>query len=356
MNFQELIWREPWLAPVALNLRNVIATEEIPTAGVTPDGKTFCYNPAFWKSLKKPEKLAVQLHELLHIVNLHAKRENGRVHDLWNTACDIAINYQIEKSGYTLPAGALFGENDTAEHIYERLKTEQKNQNDQQRRSVYNSVGKTHNTDADHRKTAALTDDLLEKNADGSDCDNIETLEAVESAGKLAGHGASSLAKYFTPSAPKGNWQTVLQHLVKSVLGDDYDYLSYEFDEFGICEDILSAKPLSAICALVDESGSVEDELYSQFLGELLKMSRFAKIDVSGFADQTNLNAVPLKKYRRTMTGGTDVRRAYEQACQKPYDCIVVLTDGYLEFPQTETKPTVWVMPQSHQRRWEVLL
>ena len=101
---------------------------------------------------------------------------------------------------------------------------------------------------------------------------------------------------------------------------------------------------------------SLSHDLFEQFLGELLRMSQFAEIFVSGFAGGTELNAVPLSKYERTMTGGTDVIPAYEQACREDFDCIVVLTDGYLAFPESEPRHTIWVMPESFGRRVEVIL
>ena len=75
-----MLWREPWLAPVVLNLRNIIPTERIETAGVTPDGKTLYYNPSFWDSLRAEEQLGLQLHEVLHIANLHTARKGNRQH------------------------------------------------------------------------------------------------------------------------------------------------------------------------------------------------------------------------------------------------------------------------------------
>ena len=63
-----------------------------------------------------------------------------------------------------------------------------------------------------------------------------------------------------------------------------------------------------------------------------------------------------LKDYRRTMTGGTDLLPAYREACEKDFDGIIVLTDGYLEFPDSEPKPTVWAMPESRNRKYEVIL
>lgn len=61
-------------------------------------------------------------------------------------------------------------------------------------------------------------------------------------------------------------------------------------------------------------------------------------------------------KYRRTMTGGTDVRRAYAEACALDVDTIIVLTDGRLDLPEKEPVPTIWAMPEHRGRKWEVLL
>lgn len=362
MNFSKLIWCEPWLAPVVLNIKNIIETENIETVCVTPDGKTLYYNAHFWKKLKKEEQLGVELHEVLHIVNRHASRRNYRIHPLWNIACDIAVNYQIKASGYKLPSGAIEGENDTAENIYDKL-FQNNNLNfankTNKKKSLY--CGKGLDTadclpKSDDGGKNILEGDLLRYNADGTEaCNNSDTMEAIYSAVQLAGRGSSPLARAFRPRRAKANWKIVLQSMIKSVIGDDTDYLAYEFDEFGICEDILSAKPVPKICVLIDESASIEDELYEQFLGELFKMSRYACVYVSGFTDNTELNAVPLKKYRRTMTGGTDVTTAYKQACRKDFDCIIILTDGFLTFPQTEPKPTVWAMPESFGRKTEVI-
>ena len=116
-----------------------------------------------------------------------------------------------------------------------------------------------------------LADDLLKRNSDGSESFSEETAEAAESAGKLAGRGSTPLSKLYRPIASKADWRMVLRGFVKSISRDEVDYLSYEFDEYGICEDILCCKPKSKLCVLTDESGSIEDGLYRQFLGELNK-------------------------------------------------------------------------------------
>ena len=354
MDFTRLIWQEPWLTPVVLNLRQVIADDHaVETAGVTPDGTTLYYSPTFWNGLSREERLGVQIHELLHIVNLHEMRRDGRRHSLWNVACDMAINYQITSSGYVLPDGALDGENDTAERIYVRLVKEKGSRGKGQGRSgVCGSPGGGFPSGE-----TPLRDDLLARNADGTTGGpDWATLDAVERAGRLAGTGTTPLSARYRPAEARADWRMVLRNLVKSVVGDEVDYLSYAFDEFGICEDLLSPRPRPRLCVLVDESGSIADRLYEQFLGELNRMSRFAEVYVSGFADGMDLCAVPLKQYRRTMTGGTDVRPAYDQACRENFDGILILTDGFLSFPGAEPKPTIWVMPEHFGRNMEVII
>ena len=362
MNFEELIWREPWLAPVIMNLSNIVPTNSIFLAGVTPDGKTLYYNPKAWRRLTPAQKLGVQAHEILHIVNLHSTRRDYRTAEKWNKACDIAINYQLTAARYKLPKWVLAGENDTAENIYDRLMEDEKLKGNSLFEGSNEFIGSPTDEELQDENGEInedmLTGDLLDKNFDGSKgYASEETLEACERAVIFAGRGITPLSRAFTPSVAKGDWKNILRKFVNSLLGGDLDYISYEFDEFGICEDLLLPKPQRPrICALVDESGSIADELYSDFLAELRKMQLFADVFASGFADSAKLNDVPLKLYTRTMTGGTYVLDVYKQACEKQYDCIIILTDGHLDFPPKEPSPTLWAMPKSHGRKTEVLI
>ena len=355
MNFHALIWKEPWLTPVVLNIRQVFKTTRIPSVGVSPDGKTLYYNPVFWKKLSAEEQIAVQIHEMLHIVYQHTERRKNREQARWNLACDMAINEQIRMAEYQLPEGAIEGENDTAENIYERIKTisfltEGKSQKDAYIKAICADIEK-------NAEENVMAGDLLPYNADGTQCGpENEILNAIELSKQMAGAGTTTLSKLFSLQKGRADWKSILRHLVQSVVGADMDYLTYEFDEFGVCEDVLLRKPSAKICALVDESGSIDDHLYEEFCGELRSLSFLAEVYASGFTYRTELKPVPVKKYCRTMSGGTDVRPAYEQACKKDYDCIIVLTDGYLEFPSQEPIATIWVMPESKRKKMEVLV
>lgn len=354
MDLSHLIWQEPWLAPVVLNITRVLETTTIPTIGVTPDGRTIVVNPQFWKKLSPAERLGVQLHEMLHIVSRHAARRAHREPARWNIACDIAINAQITAAGYTLPADVWPGRDEAAEIIYDEL-APLADLDVPGCGACSFWQGRSHAGQAAERPLAG---DLLPRNSDGSTgTESAEMEAACASAAQLVGRGHSPLAKQFRPAPARVDWRVVLQRLVESVLGGDrMDYLDYGFDEWGICEDLLLPKPRRRLCALVDESGSISDALYEQFLGELARMGRHAAVCVSGFTDGTPLQAVPLAKYQRTMSGGTDVRRAYAEACALDVDAIIVLTDGRLDLPEKEPVPTIWAMLERRGRKWEVTL
>ena len=164
--------------------------------GVSPDGKTLYYNPVFWKKLSAEEQIAVQIHEMLHIVYQHTERRKNREQARWNLACDMAINEQIRMAEYQLPEGAIEGENDTAENIYERIKTisfltEGKSQKDAYIKAICADIEK-------NAEENVMAGDLLPYNADGTQCSpENETLNAIELSKQMAGAGTTTLVKTF---------------------------------------------------------------------------------------------------------------------------------------------------------------
>jgi predicted metal-dependent peptidase len=81
-------------------------TRDVKTLAVniTEDLKPNLYiNPDFYNSLTLEEKMAVLEHELLHLLNKHLIRIEGRNSYVWNVATDVAINQYIKG----LPYGEL---------------------------------------------------------------------------------------------------------------------------------------------------------------------------------------------------------------------------------------------------------
>lgn len=104
--------------------------------GATDCAKSIWLNPLLVRGLTDPKFLGLILHELLHIVFMHEGRRNGRDRELWNYACDYAVNSVIvDDMGYEIPDGGCYDikyRGLSAEDIYDLLLEEEQQAASQQ--------------------------------------------------------------------------------------------------------------------------------------------------------------------------------------------------------------------------------
>ena len=104
----------------------MIEKNSLPT--MATDGKSIFYNADFTDALSEPELDGVKVHEAYHRILKHHLRMGKRDAELWNIACDYAINPIIIQSGLVLPEGALIDakfKGMSAEKIYDILQKDQ---------------------------------------------------------------------------------------------------------------------------------------------------------------------------------------------------------------------------------------
>lgn len=104
----------------------MVEKNSLPT--MATDGKSIFYNADFTDALSEPELDGVKVHEAYHRILKHHLRMGKRDAELWNIACDYAINPIIIQSGLVLPEGALIDakfKGMSAEKIYDLLKQDQ---------------------------------------------------------------------------------------------------------------------------------------------------------------------------------------------------------------------------------------
>lgn len=94
-----------FLISVGLMMQHVF-TESVDTAAT--DGKRIYFNPSFFSSLKKPERIGVLAHEIMHVALMHMIRLGTRDHNVYNQAGDYVINDILRNSGYILPEPHLY--------------------------------------------------------------------------------------------------------------------------------------------------------------------------------------------------------------------------------------------------------
>ena len=78
----------------------MIEDETIPTAETNM--REIRYNPKFINSLTTEVVIFVLVHEAFHIMLMHGIRRGHRDPQLWNIACDFAINIQLKDWGFSL--------------------------------------------------------------------------------------------------------------------------------------------------------------------------------------------------------------------------------------------------------------
>ena len=116
-----LLIEQPFFGTLAIKLK-LVETEDIPTAAT--DMERLLFNPKFIAKQTGHQVLGLVAHEVMHCVLSHPLRRGERDPELWNVACDHAINLHLLDQGFILPDGGVHDEkyrDMTAEAIYNQL-------------------------------------------------------------------------------------------------------------------------------------------------------------------------------------------------------------------------------------------
>jgi predicted metal-dependent peptidase len=195
---------------------------------------------------------------------------------------------------------------------------------------------------------------------DSTDADAIRRRVAIEfqqhvgPAGTMPGEWARWVQQILEPIVP---WQQVLSAAVRRGLGwthghTDYTYTKISRRQAGAGRIVLPAlrRPVPEVAIVVDTSGSVDDGLLAQALGEvdgILTSSAVPEGSVTVLAVDAAVQAVSRVRSARDVAigggGGTDMGVGIEAALAlKPRpDVVIVLTDGYTPWPSIEPRAAV---------------
>lgn len=118
----QLMLRSPFISTLLLSME-LVQTDDLPYLAAT-DGTRILVNSQASASLSLEQLVSLLAHEVLHVAFLHPLRMQNRDPDLWNVACDYAVNWLLHTSKFALPEGALLDASFadlSAEEIYARL-------------------------------------------------------------------------------------------------------------------------------------------------------------------------------------------------------------------------------------------
>lgn len=310
-------------------------SSSIETAGI--NDKELIWNKDWFDSLSKSERVGVLMHELWHYARLHAARMGSRHKDKWNVACDLRINYDLIKDGYTLPAGALYDpkydQSWSEEQIYEDLPEVVSIQ--------------IWGTDSLAKNGAAIQDQV-----------NI-VQAALQQAKLLTGTTPGNLSEVLnTFLKPKLPWWKLLRNYLTDQMETSWSWSrpNKRFSEVYLPHISNDEGRLEEIVMFLDTSGSIEDETVQQFnseakyIQEVLNPKKLTVImfdlEIQEILEFTEDK--PYKNIKVSGRGGTSLKEVYDYIVKHKPTCSIIFSDLYCDpMPKVNT-PVIWIINGDH--------
>lgn len=326
------------------------------------DMSRIVFDPAFASRLNDDQLLFVLLHELMHCVLKHCTRGNGKIHLLYNIACDIVVNSVLlealnissikicdEEVMHLTPRGDE-GRLYSAEKVYQMLI---RIEDDKFQKAYGVSLFDCH-ANWDEFSSDALIEDVWDnyiKDVTKSVGNNTAIPEAISRMIEVVAHKS------------KISWRQVLHDYIQCDKSD-FVFSSPDrryFGEFILpsFQDSICGSKIDNIWYVVDTSGSVQTKEIAKAFGEI-KVSIEQVGNVEGyvsFFDCEISEPIPFEKVEDIDSmipvggRGTSFKEIFNYLSNYLKDnlpkVIVIITDGYSDFPEESVTlgvPVIWLI------------
>jgi predicted metal-dependent peptidase len=341
--------------------------DKIPTLGVYITDKIhLVINTEFFLSKTNVERIALLEHEILHLVMNHLIRFKPKHHQVWNMACDIAINQYIDhlpKDGLTYQQFKLKPGMETEYYYKELMKNAKFVQMCGDGDGTCSSCGgtgkdKTGGTCPDCKGTGksggiGTIDDhkIWDKSNANKDLSKEvvkgtikQSIKNIKDYGNLPGDIQAELNKILKEDLV--NWKRELNRFINRAtivrMAMTRKRPNRRYDAYEGNKNIYKLKLLIGL----DTSGSIADDTLAQFFGQI------ERIKTLGFDIQVaECDAAVGKVYKYTKPpkkvsgrGGTCFKPVFEYAEKYKPDIVIYLTDGYADKNWKNRTPTLWVI------------
>jgi predicted metal-dependent peptidase len=349
-----LLLKQPYYGYIASSLKPEKNTAVKDLAIHTGTTLRLLYNPRWLEEETENFILGKLIHEILHLILMHASRRGNRSLSLWAIACDLAVNERI--SPILLPeeavsvdlinrffnAGLEAGRG--AEYYYDGLAGLE----DALPFTLRQGEVSLHLPSEQECVIPLLSEEFtseVNKNALKSLLEELTCQAAAE--GEIPGELGEDVRDLY--KAADINWRNVLKKFLSGkgriVRTKTIKKVSRRFaDQPGNRR----TRGLEALIA-IDESGSVSDEDIRTFYRELQKIHRITKADLRVLRFDTECSPpVPLDRYikvkDRIKRGGTDFKPVFREAARTGARLLIVFTDGDGRFPEKTDRSVLWVL------------
>lgn len=347
----DLLIGSPFFGVIGTRLR-LVEDKTMPTAAT--NGRDLIFNPEWFNALKKPERVGLVAHEVLHVAMLHHTRRGNRNPELWNVACDYAINLELRDSGFTLPEGGLVENRFKgmgAEKIYKELAgNPDKQPKPQEWGEIQDAPGKDGAADSSEIEAAEAETKIMVGQA----------MQQAKAMGKLPAGIERALKEILTP---KINWRDVMQQFIQKSQAEQPDWRRPNRRMVGQGFYLPRIKgEFLRFAVAVDTSGSIGEDELSQFMAEVSGMLStctskawiiYADAEINR-VDEVTSDDLPLQ-VKPCGGGGTDFRPVFEwlEKLEEQPSCLLYITDMYGTFPENAPEiPVLWVKTTDEKAPW----
>lgn len=340
-----LLNEKPFYAHFIMNSNVLWDAYGVPTAGAAIVNATplLVFNSEFVKKLNSAEFAGVLEHEVEHLVHDHmeqAKSLNKHVH---NIASDWSINQRIK----VLPDGCI-----THEFMEKRLNQVVEREQD----SMFYYYLLMKNQDKikdlmplDDHELKELADKMESSALAKAAVKNAVSKALKGAAGNVPDHLKGIIADLMSPE--QISWQQVLRNFVStSTTALNQGTRKKLHRRFSLDAPGKKKKRLLTLGICTDSSGSVSDELYSQFLNEIYHITKHVGTSYLIEVDCEVKSVEKLKKNHklteRTGYGGTAYNPGLNKCKELKCDAIIYMGDGdCADLPQNPQIPVLWILP-----------
>lgn len=313
------------------------------------------YNKDWFETLSDAQAVGALLHELLHLLLLHALRRGERDPLLWAVCCDMAVNDQLPPE--MLPPDAVTTEKiekeihqelkrgASAERYYAELISllDDRVSLVQRESTVSLRLSNGSLLEADMQQEEAMS----EVNEQALKSKLRELIDEARPGGEVPQAISGELETVYEQA--RIDWKTMFKRFLtgrgRMQTRATYKRESRRYDSYPGSKRSVGLKVLIAL----DESGSISNDQLQTFFGELMALNRItnAQILVTEF-DTECTKPMPAEEYRHTKarekSGGTDFKPVFALADSLKVSLVVIFTDGEGSAPEHVSQRVLWVL------------
>lgn len=321
---------------------------DIPSAWGHTNGKKLNLNPDKFPGLKPACRTTLIYHEVMHVARLHMLRRGNRKPRLWNFACDIYINLQIQKLGYDF--SDFMSRKDTLDPQYEGMAEEE----------IYTDlVEKGFDPPEDFEPDMGCPEDPDDTDPLTPDQihDLIAAVQQAHIASGISGGKSEMHDEIFdallNPVVP---WEQHLRQFFSSLSRKKLSWKkrNRRFPNQFLPAMVPSRKGLDHLSYYIDVSGSITDEDVTRVHSELTHLWRRFKpnkmtvvqFDTEIAAEDTFTANHPYKKLNIKARGGTDMACVAEHIDKTRPTAAIIFSDNECDpMPEPESPiPVFWLI------------